>query len=291
MGFFIAKKLKYFMTVMEKRCLTKASETLCITRSPLGKAISDLEQSIGVPLFIRQHGDFVPTDIAIRIYEQTKPIYNKLEFLESKIKRTGSPEQANIIIDERFPDNLVDLYQTAIRSNDISCHFQRECITQLSLDTWNYAQNVIIITTSPLRVIEPIVVKKLTSSGFLLLVSKKLYHEGQPDPVKLSNLPLIFRKNTLHYNQNYILSYIKDKTGHQFSIQHIDGNITDFLSLIGQGVAAMLLPLKTCDAFNISRENCIPLFDKRMTTYFYYKSNHSNDRETAEVVKIFDSII
>jgi len=78
MHFLLTKKLKYFMKVMEKGCLTKASEELFITRSPLGKTINELETLLGEQLFFRKHGLFKPTDYALNIYEKAEPLYRKI---------------------------------------------------------------------------------------------------------------------------------------------------------------------------------------------------------------------
>ncbi|EBF9036684.1 LysR family transcriptional regulator, partial [Salmonella enterica] len=55
MGIFISKKLKYFIMAMEKRSFASASEALCITRSPLSKAITEIEEHLDGKLFIRKH--------------------------------------------------------------------------------------------------------------------------------------------------------------------------------------------------------------------------------------------
>lgn len=54
MAIFISKQLKYFMTAMEHKSISKAAETLFLTRTPLSKILSDLEQFLDCKLFDRQ---------------------------------------------------------------------------------------------------------------------------------------------------------------------------------------------------------------------------------------------
>ena len=64
MAIFISKQLKYFMTAMEHKSISKAAETLFLTRTPLSKILSDLEQFLDCKLFDRQYNTLVPTQFA-----------------------------------------------------------------------------------------------------------------------------------------------------------------------------------------------------------------------------------
>ena len=59
---------------METKSLTDAAEVLHITRSPLGKAIVELESSLRKQLFIRKGNKIEPTEIAYLLYKKNKTV-------------------------------------------------------------------------------------------------------------------------------------------------------------------------------------------------------------------------
>ncbi|STQ60730.1 putative HTH-type transcriptional regulator alsR [Pseudescherichia vulneris] len=48
MNLFISTKLKYFIAVMEEGSVSKACQRMHISRTPMSKAISDIEQALGI---------------------------------------------------------------------------------------------------------------------------------------------------------------------------------------------------------------------------------------------------
>lgn len=57
----ISKEVKYMLAIQRYGSITKAAESLYITQSALSKAVKNIEQQIGTPLFSRIGNDFVPT--------------------------------------------------------------------------------------------------------------------------------------------------------------------------------------------------------------------------------------
>lgn len=47
MDILLSKKMKYFMVTMERRNFSLADDELCITRSPLSKVITEIENRLG----------------------------------------------------------------------------------------------------------------------------------------------------------------------------------------------------------------------------------------------------
>ncbi|MDJ8004611.1 LysR family transcriptional regulator [Salmonella enterica] len=63
MNLFSSTKLKYFIAVMEEGSVSKACEKINISRTPLSRAISDLEFCLGFELFTRSKNGMIPNKI------------------------------------------------------------------------------------------------------------------------------------------------------------------------------------------------------------------------------------
>lgn len=85
---FASKQLHYFITTAHMLCLTKAAERLCMTPSPLGRSITQLEERLGYKLFIRLPDGLRLTPEGEALYHDIYPYYQRLMDME-KSYRTG----------------------------------------------------------------------------------------------------------------------------------------------------------------------------------------------------------
>lgn len=65
----ISKEVRYMLAIQKYGSITKAAESLYITQSALSKAVKNVEQQIGAPLFSRIGNELVPTYIGRRYME------------------------------------------------------------------------------------------------------------------------------------------------------------------------------------------------------------------------------
>ena len=79
-------KIRIFHAVSDAKSLTKASQALNLSQSALSRQISSLEQQLGVSLFHRHARGLLLTEQGDILYNSTKEIYKKLEFVECQIK-------------------------------------------------------------------------------------------------------------------------------------------------------------------------------------------------------------
>ena len=284
MHFLLTKKLKYFMTVMEKKCLTKASEELFITRSPLGKSINELEVMLGDKLFFRKHGLYQPTHFAQNIYDKTLPIYKEILLLEEDLLRANKKKKMSVVVDKEFPDNVADVIVSSITKSDFFCEIKRGEISQEYIDSSMLSPDTVFITNSRFVTTEDIDYVESNSSAFLLIINKALKNNNK----NLENLPLLIRKNLSNKSHKNLMLYLNKMLGFTPKINYVEGDVFDCLLMAGNGMGMMLLPLKTCELINISREHTILLSKARIITNFYYRKKSKN--ELKEIIKHINSL-
>lgn len=66
------RQIEAFRAVMQTGTMTAASRVLRTSQPSVSRVISELERSIGMPLFTRRHGRVVPTDAGHRLYEMVE---------------------------------------------------------------------------------------------------------------------------------------------------------------------------------------------------------------------------
>ncbi|RYG66963.1 LysR family transcriptional regulator, partial [bacterium] len=68
------RHLRYFVAVAEQGSFNKASQTLFLTQPALSRQVKDLEDELGVPLFVRGKNSVKLTDAGERFYEEARDL-------------------------------------------------------------------------------------------------------------------------------------------------------------------------------------------------------------------------
>lgn len=111
---------------METQNLTTAAEILHITRSPIGKSILDLEQSLGEKLFIRKGNKIEPTEIAEKLYRKTKPLSESLIQVESDFSNRNLYRKIKLIIDTALPSSVAATLEPLSKIKGFNLFIERE---------------------------------------------------------------------------------------------------------------------------------------------------------------------
>ena len=83
--------LKYFIAVAEFSSFTKASERLFVSQPTLSRQVQDLEEMLGVKLFIRNRTSLALTPPGIRLLAEAKDIVKRCDGLKETIRQEGNP--------------------------------------------------------------------------------------------------------------------------------------------------------------------------------------------------------
>ena len=92
------QQLYYFQAIFRQRNYTRAAEQLNATQSSLSHSIADLENELGVPLFLRQGRGIVPSTYANRFYGHVERIIQELNMAREEIRAELNPSTGTIHI-------------------------------------------------------------------------------------------------------------------------------------------------------------------------------------------------
>ncbi|WP_312410556.1 LysR family transcriptional regulator [Pseudescherichia sp.] len=145
MNLFISNKLKYFIAVMEEGSVSKACQRMHISRTPMSKAISDIEQALGVPLFIRTKEGMTPSKFGTILYNKIVPYYNDLVKIEHCIHTDDGLPVTRIMCSRNIPRSIISHLSVALDTYNINNEFTlADEIKQDDLSSELHFYNIVI---------------------------------------------------------------------------------------------------------------------------------------------------
>lgn len=94
----ISKRLRVFMTVVKYGSISKATQELALTVSPVSRMISEFEGYYNKKLFYRNGKGMFLTQDGEELYNKLTPIYDEMKEIEQHLKLSGSPRNERISI-------------------------------------------------------------------------------------------------------------------------------------------------------------------------------------------------
>lgn len=82
-------KLKYFYEIAKTQNISRAAELLYVSQSSLSKAIADLEEDFGTPLFRRTNRNLVLTKAGQELQRQLAPFFSREQSIYSAVRTAG----------------------------------------------------------------------------------------------------------------------------------------------------------------------------------------------------------
>lgn len=92
------RRLRYFVAVAEELNFRRAAERIHIDQSPLSRAIRDLEDELGVPLFIRLPRALQLTPAGLKLLTEGRKLLIRLERVKRAVRHTHALYQAPLCV-------------------------------------------------------------------------------------------------------------------------------------------------------------------------------------------------
>jgi DNA-binding transcriptional LysR family regulator len=210
MGF---KQLRYFISVAEKLSFTDAANEHFIAQSAISKQISNLEEQIGVPLFIRNKRSVQLTDAGAQLLTDAKGVIAHYEQAINKAKLAGNGLCGNIKVGflghektflpklinhmtKKFPDINIELIQftrnalnSALQNGEIDIGFTLSVsIEKIPRISWERIStipfNVVMNHDHPLANEDKISISSIAQEP-MIVIHQEISPDGYEHAVKL----------------------------------------------------------------------------------------------------------
>ncbi len=84
------RQLEYFCAVAEAKSISAAARELHVAQPPISRQIAQLEEELGVQLFLRGSKGMALTDAGQSLYQQTQQIFQDLRRVEDSVRSVGT---------------------------------------------------------------------------------------------------------------------------------------------------------------------------------------------------------
>ena len=130
------RHLRYFIAVAEELNFTRAAERVHIDQTPLSRAVRDLEDELGVQLFVRKPRRLLLTPAGARLLEEAHKLFIRFERTKRAVRQTHSLYQAPLRIGvadgisqpllsecflKQIRDTLKNAFSSVLRRSGFSC--------------------------------------------------------------------------------------------------------------------------------------------------------------------------
>lgn len=230
------RQLKYFLTVADARSFVSASNTLFVSRQAVSKAVAQLEQELGVELFMRDSSGAFLTPAGVKFYDRIRGSVMELDQIREEMQRYGARYHQRIRL--AFSIGVMPLYETTLREfqtgqENVELEYQECPDDQCQSLLLERKADLAVCTTKPKDAQFQSQVLALSPYGVLLRESDRLSEMESVTVQDLGWLPLA----GLADGHNRDLC-----SQHGLAMQYTGYDLYRLFALTRQGQCAMLLP-------------------------------------------------
>lgn len=230
------RQLRYFLSVADSRSFVSAAGKLFISRQAISKAISQLENELGVELFMRDSNGAFLTPAGILFYERVRVLVMELENLHDNMHDCGSRFRQRIRL--ALSTGVLGLFEARLleyRDGNENLDIQyQECPEDACMQFLRDNKADLIVTTEAVKdsLFSSV---KLMDSPVGILAAKEHPFSGLTE-ISVSNLAgCSLAIHSDHFFQNFCqeFSFVPQYQGYDFF---------RLFRLTGEGQCALLLP-------------------------------------------------
>ena len=90
------RQLEYFCAVAEEKSISAAARELLVAPQQISRQLAQLEEELGVQLFLRGSKGMVLTDAGQNLYQQAQQIFQDLRRVEDSVRSVGTGMRGRI---------------------------------------------------------------------------------------------------------------------------------------------------------------------------------------------------
>jgi LysR family spv operon transcriptional activator len=278
MNILLSRQFRYFIKVMETRSLNRAAEELCITRSPLGKIISELEERMDMKLFIRKYNEMIPTMEALTLHRRIKPVYDILTAVESEFDKTQMGSVIDILFDVSIPATLFYHYTEMMKAEGLQVSTRRVDIVAESTASLIITPRTMFISYRNHMLSGDVVRAVMPSQGLYMNEPLSPDENNFIDSEVKSSLPLLCKKGCFPGENfvGYIQHLLKDDYPNLYFMESGD-ELISMMYQVAAGKGMLLLPECMTETLSIPgiRKRQVPNIKISLTAHYHKKMSTS----------------
>lgn len=206
------KQLEFFLAVCEQNSFRRAAETCFVSQQAISKSLANLEQELGVQLFVRSSDGAALTEAGRLLEQQVRPHLNERDEILLRLRGFHAQPQLRIgyfmgLLQE-LPPHFFSVFQQ--QHPETQLHFHSYTDNERSRSYRNYDCDL-VITTSPLSSSDFVQLAYAESEiGAILARQNPLAQKHSLTLADLKGVPLI-TLNTENRSQAQLLEQLQTR--------------------------------------------------------------------------------
>lgn len=268
MSFLELRQIKYFIEVAKREHVTDAANALHVAQSAVSRQIFNLEEELGVDLFIREGRSIKLTMVGKAFLERIEQAMNVIDDAQQIVEEYTDPERGTVHIG--FPSSLATyMLPTAISAFRNKYPHVKFALNQGS---HHYLKQAVVKGDVNIALVAPVPVKQQKTKGTILFTEDLVALMPKKHPLareKSLTLNQLRHDSFILFPEGFILREIVDKACQQFGFKpnmSFEGEDIDAIKgLVSAGLGISLVPEITL-VDNIPRSSVVvPVVEPSVT--------------------------
>ncbi|MCK7229461.1 LysR family transcriptional regulator [Enterobacter asburiae] len=286
----MSKKLKYFIICFETRCINYAADQLCVTRSPLARVLYELEEKMGGKLFIRKYNHLEPTDLALSLYDNIKPVYDLLCSIENEYCSSLKCSRFELLCDISVPFIIYQHFMTWLKNTNQPITCRRVSTSCKEIQSLKTNPNIGILSFREIPVVDDFIFHKFSDESLFILIPNSISDEALKNFDAIKNVKLFIRKDVFSQELKGIVSRsIRDFIPY-VEIMETERDTASLLLSVSAGEGMMLLPECLLPYFSAPGTRTSKIPNIMIRSGLYVNKKNKSKTVVSDVMKMLISI-